>query len=108
LWRAAANFELLENACGRQRVEILRCGYSRDIEISRHEPDLGIGIREEVVDQILGVHLRELSPNAVLHLEQGRSDFADLLDAVPCARGHGVQHVENPVLPAPIVPYCLQ
>ena len=64
---------LLDKPSVGQRIHVLGRGQPGHLEVALHEFDLGVGVREQIVDQVLTVEL-EAGADAVLVVEQRRLD----------------------------------
>ena len=78
---AAADLQLPDEAGVGQCVQILGRGEPRYIQVTLQKFDLGVRVREQVVDQVLAVKLM-LCPNAVLVVHQRCLDGLHRVDGL--------------------------
>jgi len=50
-----AHLALLQNPAAHQRIQVLRGCQARDVQITLNEFDLGVGMTEKIVEQVLTV-----------------------------------------------------
>lgn len=102
-----ADLLLLQKAGGSERLEILARSQTRDAEVPLNELDLRVGLREEVVDQILAVEPEPLA-YPVFRGQQRLTDSNDRPDRVPRRVLDRLEHVEHPLLPSVPLAHGLQ
>jgi hypothetical protein len=61
---------LPQDLAGGERVEVLRGGDPRDVEIALEVLDLRVRVREQAVDEVLAVQLAVLGADAMLGFQQ--------------------------------------
>ena len=98
---------LFHKTTGGQCIQVLGGRDARHLQVALQEVDLGIRVREQVVDQVLAIKL-VLCPDAVLVVKQRRLDGVDGGQRLGGGLLHGVQHVQHPVFPVVIVTHGLQ
>lgn len=103
----AANFLLVQESTFSKGVEILGCGEPGYPKIVLQEFDLGIGVAEQVVDQVLTVELVPCT-DAVLDVEHCGLDGVDGGDGFARGLFDRGQHVEHPFLPSIVLTHGLQ
>ena len=91
-----------------QQIQIAGGGNAGHPEIAHDKVDLGVGVVEEIVQQILAVDLGQPGANALLVAGHQLLDAGDERYGALGRVDHRIEHVEQPGLPVTGIAHCLQ
>jgi hypothetical protein len=101
-------FGLPQKALFRELIQVLRCGQPGNVQVILKVFNLGVGMPEQVVQQVLAVNFRQLRPDAVFAVQYQGFYGVDRPDGLPGRAFHAVQHVHYPAFPVIHIPHPLQ